>query len=45
IRLMDGQEIRVITAKPMPINTDGEVTAYTPALFRVKKGLLPVFAP
>jgi diacylglycerol kinase (ATP) len=45
IHLMDGREIRVITNYRMPIATDGEITAYTPALFRVKKALLPVFVP
>lgn len=45
IRLMDGREIRVVTDRPMPVDTDGEVTASTPALFRVKHQVLPVFVP
>jgi diacylglycerol kinase (ATP) len=45
IHSMDGQEIKVITRKPMPIDTDGEITAYTPGLFRVLKERLPVFVP
>jgi diacylglycerol kinase (ATP) len=45
IHLMDGREIQVTTDRRMPIAADGEITAYTPALFRVKKELLPVFVP
>jgi len=45
IRVMEGEEFKVVTRKPMPIDTDGEVTTYTPARFRVKKSALPVFVP
>gem|GEM_PF-3811677 len=41
--LMEGQEIRVTTNRPMPVETDGEITTRTPALFRVSKQMLPVF--
>lgn len=40
-----GREIAVETSRPMPINTDGEVTTRTPALFRVVPRALAVFAP
>ncbi|KJS28768.1 MAG: lipid kinase [Desulfatitalea sp. BRH_c12] len=45
IRVMEGEEFQVDTRKPMPIDTDGEVTTYTPARFRVKKSALQVFVP
>lgn len=45
ICLMEGQEIRITTSRPMPIETDGEVTSHTPALFRVSEERLPVFVP
>ncbi|MCU0546483.1 MAG: lipid kinase [Oscillatoriaceae cyanobacterium Prado104] len=35
VRTLHAQEIEVYTRKPRPINTDGEITAYTPAKFRV----------
>jgi YegS/Rv2252/BmrU family lipid kinase len=40
-----GSKVRVETPKPMPVNTDGEVTTETPAEFSVLKGALTVFAP
>jgi diacylglycerol kinase (ATP) len=40
-----GSSVRVETPKPMPVNTDGEVTTKTPAEFSVLKGALEVFAP
>jgi diacylglycerol kinase (ATP) len=40
-----GTSARVETPKPMPVNTDGEVTTKTPAEFSVLKGALEVFAP
>jgi YegS/Rv2252/BmrU family lipid kinase len=40
-----GSSARVETPKPMPVNTDGEVTTKTPAEFSVLKGALEVFAP
>ncbi len=42
---MRGQVIEVETSAPMPINTDGEMTARTPARFEVAHGALQVFAP
>jgi YegS/Rv2252/BmrU family lipid kinase len=42
-----GPAVRIETRTPMPVNTDGEVTAETPAAFAfsVLKGALEVFAP
>lgn len=40
-----GASVRIETPKPMPVNTDGEVTTKTPAEFSVLKGALTVFAP
>jgi YegS/Rv2252/BmrU family lipid kinase len=45
VRAISGQEIEVITRKPRPINTDGEITTYTPARFRVVPKALEVFVP
>ena len=38
-------KFRVDTGKPCPINTDGEITIYTPATFRVIPKALPVLVP
>ena len=45
VRTLNGQEIEVHTHKPYPINTDGEITAYTPARFRVIPQALAVVVP
>lgn len=37
------QTITVKTARPMPINTDGEITTYTPATFQVLPQAISVF--
>jgi diacylglycerol kinase (ATP) len=37
--------VRIETDRPMPVNTDGEVTTETPAEFSVLAGALQVFAP
>lgn len=42
---MRGRTIVVETERPMPINTDGELTTHTPARFEVAPGALAVFAP
>lgn len=39
------QEIEIDTHKPHPINTDGEITTYTPARFRVLPRALAVLMP
>jgi YegS/Rv2252/BmrU family lipid kinase len=38
-------EVVVHTDRPRPINADGELLASTPATFRVRPGILEVFAP
>jgi YegS/Rv2252/BmrU family lipid kinase len=45
VRAFDGQEIEVYTHRPRAINTDGEITTYTPAKFRVIPKAVSVFVP
>ncbi len=45
VRAIQGQEIEVYTRKPRPINTDGEITTYTPAHFRVIPKAVAVLVP
>ncbi|MUL37069.1 lipid kinase [Gloeocapsopsis dulcis] len=45
VRTFHAQEIEVYTRKPRPINTDGEITTYTPAHFRVIPRALAVLVP
>ncbi len=45
VRTLHGTEIEVYTRKPRAINTDGEITTYTPARFRVIPKILPVIVP
>jgi diacylglycerol kinase (ATP) len=45
VRALYGQEMEVYTRKPRPINTDGEITTYTPAKFRVIPKAVAVFVP
>ncbi|AKG24723.1 lipid kinase [Calothrix sp. 336/3] len=45
VRGLQGQEITVYTRKPRPINTDGEITTYTPAHFLVLPQALAVIVP
>ncbi len=45
VRTLRGQEIEIHTRKPRPINTDGEITTYTPAHFRVIPHALAVLVP
>jgi diacylglycerol kinase (ATP) len=42
---MHGSEILVETSRPLPIDTDGEVTTRTPAHFRVLPKAIAVLAP
>jgi YegS/Rv2252/BmrU family lipid kinase len=44
-RTLSGTEFEVVTAKPYPINTDGEITAHTPARFRVIPKAIEVIVP
>ncbi|MBE9226546.1 lipid kinase [Phormidium sp. LEGE 05292] len=45
VRTLKGQEIEIHTRKPYPINTDGEITTYTPAKFQLIPQALPVIVP
>ncbi|MTJ14327.1 lipid kinase [Anabaena sp. UHCC 0187] len=45
VRALEGQEITVYTRKPHSINTDGEITTHTPAVFRVIPQAIAVFVP
>jgi diacylglycerol kinase (ATP) len=40
-----GKEIHISTRRPRPINTDGEITTFTPARFRVIPKALQVYVP
>ncbi len=42
---MRGQEIQINTQRPHRINTDGEITATTPAHFRVIPKAISVLVP
>ena len=42
---LQGREIEVVTARPMEVNTDGEVTTRTPARFSVLPAALEVVVP
>lgn len=45
VRAIQGQEIEIYTRRPYPINTDGEITRYTPAVFRVMPRAISVLVP
>ncbi|AFY34002.1 lipid kinase [Calothrix sp. PCC 7507] len=45
VRNLHGKEFEVYTRKPRPINTDGEITTYTPAKFRVVPKAVAVLVP
>jgi YegS/Rv2252/BmrU family lipid kinase len=45
VRTLEGQEIEIHTRRPYPINTDGEITTYTPAKFLLIPEALPVIVP
>ena len=45
VRKLHGREITIHTRDRQQINTDGELTTYTPATFRVIPNALSVFAP
>lgn len=45
VRTLHGQEIEIYTRRSRPINTDGEITTYTPAQFRVIPKALAVLVP
>ena len=45
VRAFNTTEIVVKTKKPRPVNTDGELSTYTPAHFKVVPKALRIFAP
>jgi YegS/Rv2252/BmrU family lipid kinase len=45
VRTISGQEFQVRTHRRRAINTDGEITAFTPATFRVVPKAVSVFVP
>jgi YegS/Rv2252/BmrU family lipid kinase len=45
VRAFATQSCAVATRRPMPVNTDGELTATTPAMFRLLPQCVSVFAP
>ncbi|MBD2358546.1 lipid kinase [Tolypothrix sp. FACHB-123] len=45
VRALQGQDMVIYTRKPRPINTDGEITTYTPAHFYVIPKAISVFVP
>ncbi|MBE0597766.1 MAG: lipid kinase [Desulfuromonadales bacterium] len=45
VKLMSGQVIEIRTRRPLPIDTDGELTTQTPARFRVRADAVDVFVP
>lgn len=45
VHVTRGREVEVHTRRRLPVNTDGELTAHTPAEFRVVRGALTVFVP
>ena len=45
VRTLNGKEIQIQTRKPHSINTDGEITSTTPAMFRVIPAVLGVYIP
>jgi diacylglycerol kinase (ATP) len=45
VHAQQGSEFTIITHRPYPINTDGEITTTTPAHFKVLPKALPVLLP
>jgi diacylglycerol kinase (ATP) len=45
VRTIQGREFYISTRRPRSIITDGEITTFTPAHFRVISNVLPVFVP
>ena len=45
VRTLNGKEIQIETRKPHSINTDGEITSTTPAIFRVIPAAIGVYIP
>jgi diacylglycerol kinase (ATP) len=45
VTTLRGRHVVIETARPMPVNTDGEVTTETPVELSVDRGALTVYAP
>jgi diacylglycerol kinase (ATP) len=45
VRAFQTTEVTIRTRKPRPVNTDGELSTYTPARFRIRPKAIRVFAP
>jgi diacylglycerol kinase (ATP) len=45
VRAFKTTEVTIRTSRPRPVNTDGELTTYTPARFRIRPKAIHVFAP
>ena len=45
VRMIQANDIEIMTRKPYPINTDGEYTTHTPARFRVIPQALSLLVP
>jgi len=45
IRSFEAKEITIFTRKAQAINTDGEITTYTPACFKIIPRAIPVIVP
>lgn len=45
VRSLEGDRFEIRTARPRPINADGEILTQTPATFRVRRAAARVFAP
>ena len=45
VRAFRTTEVIVKTSKPRAVNTDGDLTTWTPARFRIRKGAIRVIAP
>lgn len=45
VRTIRCKELEIVTRRPRPVNTDGEITTATPARFSVRPQAVTVFAP
>ncbi|HYH37564.1 MAG TPA: lipid kinase [Azospirillum sp.] len=45
VHTWDCTEVEIVTRRPRPVNTDGELTTHTPARFRVRPGAVAVVCP
>lgn len=45
VRTWECKEAEIVTRRPRPVNTDGDITTRTPARFRVRPGAIAVVCP